>query len=117
KQDARGCFSLGDEKLITEYQELRVAAVRDVEGYLNAGRAMARLADEPMVQDLHGIDCPTLVIAGETDPYCPPRASENIARGIPGAELEIVPRAGHCLHWEASDATNQLIHDFLKKHP
>ncbi len=117
KQDARGCFSLGDEKLIAEYQELRIAAVRDVEGYLNAGRAMARLADEPMVQDLGGIDCPTLVIAGETDPYCPPRASEKIAEGIPGSELEIIPQAGHCLHWEASDATNQLIHDFLTKHP
>jgi len=115
--DARGCFSLGDENLIAEYQELRIGAVKDVEGYLNAGRAMARLADEPIVQDLNRIDRPTLVIAGETDPYCPPRASEKIAQGIPGSKLEVVPRAGHCLHWEASDATNKLIHDFLMKHP
>ncbi len=117
ESDARGCFSLGDEKLIAEYQRLRVDAVRNVEGYLNAGRAMARLAREPMAQDLNGIDCPTLVIAGETDPYCPPRASEKIAQAIPGSKLEIVPRAGHCLHWEACDATNRLIHDFLIKHP
>ncbi len=115
--DARGCFSLGDEKLITEYQQLRIGAVRDVEGYLNAGRAMARLAEEPIVQDLCKIDCPTLVIAGETDPYCPPRASEKIAEAIPGSRLEVVPQAGHCLHWEASDATNKLMHDFLINHP
>ncbi|MCP4979329.1 MAG: alpha/beta hydrolase [Gammaproteobacteria bacterium] len=117
EHDARGCFSLGDEKLIAEYQKLRVDAVKDAEGYLNAGRAMARLAEEPIVQDLDRIDCPTLVIAGETDPYCPPRASEKIAGAIPGSILEVVPKAGHCLHWEASDATNNLIHDFLIKHP
>jgi len=117
EHDAQGCFSLGDEKLIAEYQELRIGAVKDVEGYLNAGRAMARLAEEPIVQDLNRIDCPTLVIAGETDPYCPPRASEKISETIPGSRLEIVPQAGHCLHWEAGDATNKLIHDFLIKHP
>ncbi len=114
--DARGCFSLGDEKLIAEYQELRIGAVKDVEGYLNAGRAMSRLAEEPMIQELNRIDCPTLVIAGECDPYCPPRASEKIAQSIPGSELKIIPQAGHCLHWEACDATNGLVHDFLTKH-
>ena len=43
-EDARGCFATGDEALIAEYQRLRVSAVRDAEGYLNAGRAMLRLA-------------------------------------------------------------------------
>ncbi|MCP5012563.1 MAG: alpha/beta hydrolase [Aestuariibacter sp.] len=114
--DACGCFSLGDQALIREYQQLRIGAVKDVEGYLNAGRAMARLADEPMVDDLNRIDCPTLVIAGESDPYCPPRASEKIVQNIPGSELVVVPEAGHCLHWEACDATNKLIGDFLLKH-
>ena len=113
--DARGCFAMGDEQLIAEYQRLRIGAVRDAEGYLNAGRAMLRLREAPIIQDLGAIDRPTLVVAGEHDPYCPPRASEMIASAIPGAELVVVPGAGHCFHWEAKDATNDIIGEFITR--
>jgi len=96
--DASGCFSIGDPQLIEEYRQLRTAAVRDVNGYLNACRAMLKLADEPMMPELGAITCPTLVLTGEQDPYCPPRASEMIASAIPGAELRVIPDAGHCVH-------------------
>lgn len=115
QRDASGCFSMGDERLISEYQKLRTAAVRDPLGYLNACRAMLRLADEPMMPELGAITCPTLVVTGELDPYCPPRASEMIAGAIPGAELTVVPGAGHCMHWEARDITNKLILDFIER--
>ena len=113
--DARGCFSMGDEQLIAEYLELRTGSVRDPEGYLNACRAMLRLADEPMMDELGGIDCPTMVLAGELDPYCPPKASDMIARAIPGSELTVIPSAGHCMHWEARDTTNELILKFIER--
>lgn len=113
--DARGCFSMGDEQLIAEYQQLRTTAVRDANGYLNACRAMLRLADEPMMPELGNINCRTSVLAGELDPYCPPRASEMIATAIPGAELTVVPGAGHCMHWEARDVTNKLVIDFIQR--
>jgi len=113
--DARGCFSMGDEKLIAEYQQLRTTAVKDPRGYLNACHAMLRLADEPMMPELGAINCPTCVLAGERDPYCPPRASEMIAAAIPGAQLTVVPGAGHCMHWEARDITNHLILDFIRR--
>ena len=112
-EDARGCFATGDEALIAEYQRLRVSAVRDAEGYLNACRAMLRLAGEPMIHDLGAIRCPTLVVAGELDPYCPPRASEMIVDAIPGAAFELVPDVGHCFHWEASEPTNEIIGGFI----
>lgn len=114
--DARGCFSMGDEQLIGEYLRLRGGAVKDPNGYLNACRAMLRLADEPMMQELGAIDCPTLVLAGELDPYCPPRASKMIADAIPGSELTVIPGAGHCMHWEARDTTNDLILEFIERH-
>ena len=114
--DARGCFALGDEQLINEYQELRTAAVRDTNGYLNACRAMLRLGDNPMTEELAGIACPTLVIAAEHDPYCPPRASEMIARAIPAAQFKVIAEAGHCMHWEASTKTNHLIGAFIDEH-
>lgn len=113
--DARGCFSVGDAQLVDEYRQLRTAAVRDPEGYLNACRAMLRLADEPMIQELGAVACPTRVIAGELDPYCPPRASEMIAEAIPGAELSVVAGAGHCLHWEVPRTANELILEFIRR--
>jgi pimeloyl-ACP methyl ester carboxylesterase len=114
--DARGCISLDDEELIEEYRQLRTAAVRDPDGYLNACRAMLRLADEPMMGELGGIDCPTAVMAGERDPYCPPKASQMIADAIPGAELTVIPGAGHCMHWESPEATNEMILRFIDSH-
>lgn len=113
--DARGCFSMGDEQLITQYQQLRTAAVTDTNGYLNACRAMLKLADEPMMPELDAIDCATMVLAGELDPYCPPRASEMIAGVIAGAELTVIPAAGHCMHLEARDITNNLILEFIER--
>lgn len=110
--DARGCLATEDEDLIAEYVDLRVGAVRDAAGYLNAARAMLRLGDEPLTPELGAIACPTLVVAGELDPYCPPKASEMIASAIPGAKLEVLKDAGHCFHWEAADATNELLYDF-----
>lgn len=114
--DARGCISAGHDDLVAEYQALRTTAVREVDGYLNACRAMLRLREQPMMADLGRIECPTAVVAGELDPYCPPRAAEQIAGAIAGAELTVIPNAGHCLHWEQPDFTNQLIHDFIHKH-
>jgi 3-oxoadipate enol-lactonase len=114
--DARGCISAGHDGLVTEYQALRTTAVRDIDGYLNACRAMLRLREKPMIEDLGLIDCPTAVLAGELDPYCPPRAAQQIADAISGSELTVIPNTGHCLHWEQPDFTNQLIHDFIHKH-
>ena len=113
--DANGCFAVDDEQLIEQYRQLRTAAVKDVNGYLNACRAMLRLADEPMTSELGAIDCPTMVLAGELDPYCPPRASAMITDAIPGAELTVIPGAGHCLHFEAPAIPNGLILAFIER--
>jgi pimeloyl-ACP methyl ester carboxylesterase len=62
---------------------------------------------------LSGIRCPTLVIAGEHDPYCPPRASKMISDAIPGAQLTIIEGVGHCMQFEASDRLNEHIAKFI----
>jgi pimeloyl-ACP methyl ester carboxylesterase len=56
------------------------------------------------------------VIAGEYDPYCPPKASEMISSAIPGAELTILKDVGHCMQFEASDSLNKHIADFIGRH-
>ena len=111
--DARGCFYRDDEALINEYKELRVGAVRDPAGYLNACNAMLGIGEHPLTPELSQIQCPTSVIAGEHDPYCPPKASKMISDAIPGAELTIIEGVGHCMQFEASDELNERIANFI----
>lgn len=114
--DARGCFHTANEELISEYKRLRVGAVRDPAGYLNACNAMLDVGENPLTGELAAIRRPTLVIAGEHDPYCPPKASEMIAAAIPGAEFTVIEDRGHCLQIEASDLLNNHIADFIGRH-
>jgi pimeloyl-ACP methyl ester carboxylesterase len=114
--DARGCFHTGNEEFINEYKRLRVGAVRDPAGYLNACNAMLDVSENPLTGELAAIRRPTLVIAGEHDPYCPPKASEMIAAAIPDAELTVIAGRGHCLQIEASALLNKHIADFIGRH-
>ena len=111
--DARGCFHTGDEELINEYKELRVGAVRDPAGYLNACHAMLNIGDNPLTPELSALCCPTSVIAGEHDPYCQPKASKMISDAIPDAVLTVIEDVGHCMQFEASDRLNVHIADFV----
>lgn len=59
------------------------------------------------------IDRPTLVMVGQKDPTTPVAASEVIARGIPGARLEIIPDASHMAPLEAPEEVNRHLLGFL----
>jgi len=115
KGDARGCLASNNEELIAEYQRIRSTSVDDPEGYLNACYAMRALSDGSLATDIGHISCPTLVVAPELDPYCPPRASQMIVDAIPGSTMEVVEGAGHCVHIEAADVVNRLIMGFIEK--
>jgi pimeloyl-ACP methyl ester carboxylesterase len=58
---------------------------------------------------------PTLVLAGAEDVLTPPAESELLASAIPGAKLEIVPRAGHLASLERPDAVNAVLQAFLAR--
>lgn len=63
------------------------------------------------------INKPTLVITGEYDRTCTPRAAREMAAGIPGAELLIVPNAGHMTHVEQPEIVLPAIRAFFKRQP
>ncbi|WP_305096882.1 alpha/beta fold hydrolase [Croceibacterium aestuarii] len=74
------------------------------------------LVGRPDVTDLlPRISCPTLVMTGELDSWAPPGQHEAIAAAIPGAELVIVPGAGHMIQLEAPEAVNSAISDWLAR--
>lgn len=58
---------------------------------------------------------PTLVIAGAKDSLTPPALAEEMASGIPGAELKIIPDCGHLSTLEKPDAVNAALRDWLAR--
>ena len=62
---------------------------------------------------LAAIDVPVLVAYGEHDRIAPQALSEEIASGIAGAKLAIIPGAGHVANADAPQSFNELVHGFL----
>lgn len=61
------------------------------------------------------IPCPTLVLAGESDPLTPAAEGEAMAAAIPGARFVTIPGAGHLSNLEQPDAFNLSIEAFLEE--
>jgi pimeloyl-ACP methyl ester carboxylesterase len=62
---------------------------------------------------LGGVRAPTLVVWGADDRIVPPSAAERYVEAIPGARLELLPRAGHHLEIERSDELAALVTSFV----
>jgi len=65
--------------------------------------------------DLHRIHAATLVLHGDRDVLVPCANAELLARGIPGAELRILPNAGHGFPVELSAETFEIVCDWLDR--
>jgi pimeloyl-ACP methyl ester carboxylesterase len=55
------------------------------------------------------ITCPTLVLVGDGDELTPPLLSEEIAAGISGARLVVIPECGHLSTLERPQAVNAAL--------
>jgi len=66
-----------------------------------------------ILDQLHKIISPTLVIAGRHDWICPPEFSEEIAREIPNADLRIFENSGHLIRADEPEALLDAIAGFL----
>jgi pimeloyl-ACP methyl ester carboxylesterase len=62
---------------------------------------------------LAGIRCPTLVLVGEQDALTPVTLAREIADGIPGAKLEMVPDCGHLSTMERPEAVCRALRAWL----
>jgi pimeloyl-ACP methyl ester carboxylesterase len=65
-----------------------------------------------LTKELSRITVPTLVISGTNDVITPPAEARRMARGIPGARLELLDGAGHMLMLERAETIDSLITDF-----
>jgi pimeloyl-ACP methyl ester carboxylesterase len=92
-----------------EFNERKLRAASD-----DMYRAMIAVITgaEDRLDSLAAIRVPTLVLVGEQDaPFI--RASENMAKTIPDAELAVLPDAGHSPQFENEDAWWGAVSGFL----
>jgi 3-oxoadipate enol-lactonase len=82
----------------------------NVGAWVRAWRAIAGIDTAPR---LGSIAVPTLCIAGGADRSAPPPVVEAIARAIPSARFEVIPRAPHMLFIEQPHEVAALLDDFL----
>jgi pimeloyl-ACP methyl ester carboxylesterase len=68
-----------------------------------------------VMADLEKIRVPTLVIVGEHDRLTPPAYADFLARSLPNATLEVIPRAGHMAMIEQPNAVNDAVRTFIEK--
>jgi pimeloyl-ACP methyl ester carboxylesterase len=101
-------------------QDERMAAqVRDFmelskpEGVIGALLGMAERPDSTPY--LGQIQVPTLVVTGADDTIIPPAESDALARGIPGAQLRVIPNAGHLVAFERPNEFNQALREWLTR--
>jgi pimeloyl-ACP methyl ester carboxylesterase len=90
-------------------QFVRSNSAEAIAGAISA--LMTRPDSTPLLQTIH---CPTLIVVGAEDAITPPKLSEEMQRAIPGAELAIIPKAGHLSNIEQADAFNAALAPFLE---
>ncbi len=82
-----------------------------------AGTLLALAARTDTTTSLFTVKVPALILVGQHDVITPPSASHAMKDKIPGAELHVIPKAGHLSNLEQPEEFNQHLMKFLKNLP
>lgn len=78
-----------------------------------AGLGILRQEDlRPLLPD---VDCPVLLLHGESDTICPPAAARYMASLLPNARLALLPGAGHAPFLSQPETFNSMLRHFLQE--
>jgi pimeloyl-ACP methyl ester carboxylesterase len=89
----------------------RMADETGPEAFARQEKAIISRGDSRLL--LTKIKCPTLVLVGEGDELTPPNLAQEIAGGIAGARLVVVPDCGHLSTIERPQAVNAAMAEWL----
>jgi pimeloyl-ACP methyl ester carboxylesterase len=84
-----------------------MAADTGPEAFVRQQRAIMSRSD--LRPSLAAIRCPTLVLVGDGDELTPPALAQEIAAGISGARLVMVPDSGHLSTLEQPEAVTKAL--------
>lgn len=79
-------------------------------------RARQRVTNTLDWPTLSRIAVPTLVMAGDADPYMPVALAREYASHLPHSRFVALPECGHSPHWERPALFNRLVLAFLAEH-
>jgi 2-succinyl-6-hydroxy-2,4-cyclohexadiene-1-carboxylate synthase len=97
---------------VTVRSDLRQQRLRNSKlGLANSLRGAGPGSSDPLWDRLPEITVPTLIISGELDQKYVTIGRQMVSR-MPGAELAIVPDAGHAVHLERPDEFVSLVRSF-----
>ncbi|HDD62636.1 MAG TPA: alpha/beta hydrolase [Chloroflexi bacterium] len=99
-------FYFVDIEVSQNYGKKVSAATFSVEA--SKGQAAVQL-EINLLDEVHKINIPTLLITGEEDFICPPIQSERIAERIENSKVIIIPNAGHFPWFEQKDDFYQSL--------
>lgn len=89
-----------------------MAADTGPEAFIRQQQAtISRPDSRPLLGDIR---CPTLVLAGDGDELTPPELAREIAGGIAGSKLVIVPDCGHLCTIEWPEPVNAALAEWLE---
>ena len=78
-------------------------------------KAIESSVNDDRFDEYHKIKSPTIVIVGEDDELTPLDMAIEIQKNIVGAELSVIPNAGHLSNFEQPDSFNSVLATFLSK--
>jgi len=93
-------------------RERAARLANDATGLASSLRALGPAAQPPLFDALPRVTVPVLLVAGALDPRFVAAAHE-LARGLPRAEVCVIPDAGHAAHLEQPAAFLRVVREFL----
>ena len=98
------------KKTMLKHWQDRMAA-NDPAALIRFGKAI--FGRDSVLEEMSQIRHPTLVIVGAEDTVTPLARAYRMAESIHGAQLEIIPAAGHMTTLEQPEYVNRVLTDFL----
>ncbi|PWI19924.1 alpha/beta hydrolase [Streptomyces sp. Act143] len=98
-----------------EFVPLLDAMARDVRPE-SMGAQLSLMAEADERDLLPRIAVPTLLVWGELDARSPLTVARAFEEAVPGAELVVIPGAGHVSNLDAPDPFNQAVRAFCRAH-
>ena len=103
--------NLADERITAPLREMILS--QPIAGLTGALRALRDRVDS--TPTLPTITVPTAVIVGEADAITPPADATGMAAQIPGAQLVVIPQAGHLSPMENPRAVNEALERLIER--
>lgn len=99
-------------ELVAEWRE-RLLAVHVPSMVATLGALIRRTDLRPRLGE---IKAPTLALVGDEDASLPPARSAQIHDGIPGSQLQVIPRCGHLSTLERPQLVSDAMLRFIETH-